>query len=898
MTDLEKFENRIQKELEELNYEQIIEFACVCAIKSIPFIGINPYKIWRKDTNKHLYNVFYAIDASLRYKTNLPINKTNIEGSNNINRINFFTHSLTNNLDLIKNNAVSKNALNTSYFKKNEVTNNALIAAFSSQKSIVANTAFVAAYASAAVYAAINNNIIATDFISKVIIHVQKVAFSSNNLKLIESLIEDLLRIKNNQPLKIINPKEFYGKIWLSFINTLNNEKCGYWGRVYEKIFEAGFEINIEDIERRLNVPESIKAEGAVTVAKYLENLEKEGGELLNEARIIILGEKGAGKTCLARRLINPEAPMTTIEESTPGVDTTIWQSINENLNIRVWDFAGHTVTHAVHRFFLSERCLYIMVYDGRTEERNRIEYWLDHIKNYGGDSKVIILVNKKDNHRNNIPINELKDRYSIDTLFEFSIQDDKEKLDDFRSYVLDYIKNNPAWNKQEIPKNYYKVKEELEKLFIKGSSECCTEKIEKKQYEEIAERFGIEDKDQLLENLHSLGISLWYKDIEGIDTLILNPEWISQGVYKVINWLNNQNKYSISLEDLKEVFAGEESRYPTEELNFIYKLLLKYELAYEAKKGGILIVPQLLQEDRPKILPDFTVGESLMLRYKAVQPLPPDTISRFIVRHNQEIKKEKGKDIVWRKGIVLKDGGNTIALVREVDRVINVSVKGDNKTEYISKLRDSINEIFNSYKSQNPELEYRVELYGLVSHERNELWLTENKVLGHINQNEPYFDDQTGKKIYLNEIVSIYNIQIHGNVFIGSSGITLIDNSVTNNFNFHNCTIGLQGNLNDLSQLLQEKENIEEAEELTNTASLLEKVEQCKTPEEVKKTGILSRISRMMNEFNDENSSFHSAIKKVKNGISIAQDIAKTYNDIAQWAGLPQVPTPFLKKT
>jgi len=34
-----------------------------------------------------------------------------------------------------------------------------------------------------------------------------------------------------------------------------------------------------------------------------------------------------------------------------------------------------------------------------------------------------------------------------------------------------------------------------------------------------------------------------------------------------------------------------------------------------------------------------------------------------------------------------------------------------------------------------------------------------------------------------------------------------------------------------------------------------------------------------------------------IKYGVGLAQDIAKGYNDIAQWLGLPQVMKPFLKK-
>ncbi len=57
---------------------------------------------------------------------------------------------------------------------------------------------------------------------------------------------------------------------------------------------------------------QALEAQGAAAVADYLQQLETQGAQRLNEARIIILGEKGAGKTCLARRLINPDAAMTT----------------------------------------------------------------------------------------------------------------------------------------------------------------------------------------------------------------------------------------------------------------------------------------------------------------------------------------------------------------------------------------------------------------------------------------------------------------------------------------------------------------------------------------------------------------------------------------------------------
>ncbi|MBN1996089.1 hypothetical protein JW935_00970 [candidate division KSB1 bacterium] len=393
-------------------------------------------------------------------------------------------------------------------------------------------------------------------------------------IDIISLLLQSVHKIKKNENNKQVFSTTIYGPIWKNFQNALAAEGCAYWGRLYQKIFDDGLVVDLEAVETRLNVPKEFRDQGAATVANYLEELEEKGGKQLNEARIIILGDKGAGKTCLARRLRDPDAPMTLIEESTAGVNTSLWKLKKGNINIRIWDFAGHTVTHAVHQFFLSERCLYIIVYDGRTEERNRLEYWLNHMKNYGGDSRAFILVNKKDHHPVIIPVNSLKDRYPIEGVYTFSIGDDKDDLELFRDKVAEYIKNNPSWNKQKIPVNYFRVKSDLEALFKKGEKKCCNEHISRNEFDKIAEKHDVENSEQLLQNLHALGVSLWYKEMEEFNTLILNPEWISHGVYKIINWVNEEKQYTLTLSDFLKVFKDDKQRFPEEKHGFLFKLM------------------------------------------------------------------------------------------------------------------------------------------------------------------------------------------------------------------------------------------------------------------------------------------------------------------------------------
>ena len=312
-------------------------------------------------------------------------------------------------------------------------------------------------------------------------------------------------------------------------------------------------------------IPREIRERGAAAVGHYLESIEKKGAEKLNEARIIILGDKGAGKTSLAVKLKNPDAEMPEVEDSTAGVDVSHWKPKGEDVNIRIWDFAGHTITHTVHRFFLSERCAYVVVCDGRTERDKNLEYWLDFVKNYGDNSGVFILVNKRDEHLPKISINNLKERYNIKGYSAFSIKEDSKALSDFCDSLKAHIRDKPSWSASVIPRDAFQVKEELEGLFAGEDRESIT----KEDFDSIAEKFQVDDAEELLKNLHALGVCLWYEGMEKFDTLVLNPEWISHGVYQVINWVHGQKKYSLKLEDFIAVFKDNASRFPKEKHEF-----------------------------------------------------------------------------------------------------------------------------------------------------------------------------------------------------------------------------------------------------------------------------------------------------------------------------------------
>lgn len=684
----------------------------------------------------------------------------------------------------------------------------------------------------------------------------------------------------------------FYSNAWSKLESCLDEIGCKYWYTNYANFYESGFIPNREELEVRLSLPESIYSKGATHVAKTLDLGSHNGVmEKISEARLIVLGDKGAGKTCITRRLQDPIAPMTKANESTSGVDTHIWRVEEEGCKVRIWDFAGHTVTHSAHKFFLSERCLYLIVYNGRTDNEERLIYWLDQMKNYGGRSEAVILVNKWDENEADISINSIKERYNIAEFFTFSVQDDSKELLQFTKKIVDLLIRKPSWDIQKIPASDFKVKEKIESYFIEGSEEF----IDLERFNEIASIYNVKDTDTLLKNLDALGVSLWYPDLSNLDELVLNPEWITDAVYTIINWANNNAIYKLTIADLERVFESESQRFSKKRYAFIFQLLLHYQLAYQSFDKSFLILPQLLPRDQPEYLPEFRISNSLMLRYRSEHSLPVDSIWRFMCEHNSYFQEVED---VWRFGAILTASNDTIAMVRFSERCIEICTKGSEKKEFLSELRDSMNAIFSQYKNANPEKEYRIWLdqIGLINSENifdDTIWLSERKIAAHAEKRIPYFEDSTGKSINLINQARNFNINVSAepgsNVAMGGTIDALTQ------YNFSAQVYLLQEDIEEMLQSIPQNEFGKQRDLLLEVAHSLKSLDSSADPELLVNPEKFSALKELIEQFTLEDSKFNKAIKGAENIHSIAKKIAQKYNKIAEWTGMPRVPEIFV---
>ncbi|MCP4417492.1 MAG: hypothetical protein GY805_12780, partial [Chloroflexi bacterium] len=60
-------------------------------------------------------------------------------------------------------------------------------------------------------------------------------------------------------------------------------------------------------------------------VRRYYAQLAKEGEATIYEAKLLLIGEGGAGKTSLARKLVDPSQALPPPDDSTKGIDVHPW---------------------------------------------------------------------------------------------------------------------------------------------------------------------------------------------------------------------------------------------------------------------------------------------------------------------------------------------------------------------------------------------------------------------------------------------------------------------------------------------------------------------------------------------------------------------------------------------
>lgn len=91
------------------------------------------------------------------------------------------------------------------------------------------------------------------------------------------------------------------------------------------------------------NPPPEIVQQGNDTILRYFDEREKAGTDQIYEAKLLLIGEGGAGKTTLCRKLFDTTAELPKEQDSTRGIDIKpLYFDIanGKQFRLNIWDFA------------------------------------------------------------------------------------------------------------------------------------------------------------------------------------------------------------------------------------------------------------------------------------------------------------------------------------------------------------------------------------------------------------------------------------------------------------------------------------------------------------------------------------------------------------------------------
>ncbi|MEH2246542.1 COR domain-containing protein [Nostoc sp.] len=438
------------------------------------------------------------------------------------------------------------------------------------------------------------------------------------------------------------------------------------------------------------SVPPEIITGGLRAILNFCRQQLEQESDRLYEAKLLIVGEGGAGKTTLAKKIQDQKSTLRQDEISTEGIDVIQWKFLLDNdreFRVNIWDFGGQEIYHATHQFFLTKRSLYALVADTRTEDTD-FYYWLNVVELLSGNSPLLIIKNEKQERKREINEREFRREFTnFKETLTTNLATNRGLLEILKK-IKHYISNLPHVG-TELPKTWVKVREALE--------HDSREYISLEEYLSICNKHGFtrqEDKLQLSDYLHDLGVCLHFQDDDFLrKTVILKPTWGTDAVYKVLDNPQVIEKLGqFDRNDLKNIWH--EDKY-TDMQPELLRLMMKFKLCYEIpSRHGTYIAPQLLSANQP----DFYWDESnnLILRYK-YDFMPKGILTRFIVEMHFLIEQQT---LVWKTGVVLsKDQTRAEVIEYYHQREIKVRVAGNRKKELLIVITHELEKIHRSYE-------------------------------------------------------------------------------------------------------------------------------------------------------------------------------------------------------
>ncbi|XP_053262089.1 leucine-rich repeat serine/threonine-protein kinase 2 isoform X3 [Podarcis raffonei] len=418
-----------------------------------------------------------------------------------------------------------------------------------------------------------------------------------------------------------------------------------------------------------------------------------------NRMKLMIVGNTGSGKTTLLQQLMKCKRQDMEIPNATVGIDVIDWRvtvksKTKKELELSVWDFGGQEEFYSAHPHFMTQRALYLTVYDlskGEAEV-DAMKPWLFNIKARASSSPVILIGThldiSNDKQRRacvNKITKELMNQRGFPAIRDYHFVNATEESDAMMKLRKTIIKESLNFKigdqpvvGQLIPDSYL----ELQKRILEECKNVPAEfpVIDHKRLLELVQENQLQlDENELPHAVHFLnesGVLLHFQDpaLQLSDLYFVDPKWLCKIMAQILTVkVEGFPKYPKGIIKRTDVenFLLKKSKFPKVYMCKYFRLLEKFQIALPLGEDQLL-VPSSLSDNRPVIELPHCENSEIIIRLYEMPYFPMGFWSRLINRLLEvspfilsgRERALRPNRMYWRQGIYLNWSPEAYCLV------------------------------------------------------------------------------------------------------------------------------------------------------------------------------------------------------------------------------------------
>jgi internalin A len=438
--------------------------------------------------------------------------------------------------------------------------------------------------------------------------------------------------------------------------------------------------------------PSEIAASGTASVMAFLKARRK-GASQQWASKLLVVGEGGVGKTSLIKALLgrahNPGEP-TTHAIQLNDVFLPHPQQDDVQMRLSTWDFGGQEIYHATHQFFLSDRSLFLLLWNSRLGwEQGKLEYWLDIIKSRAPESPVLLVATHADASQRpvDLPLDDLRREYPQVVGNLVIDNETRTGIEGLRAELALEAAGLPLMG-AEWPTTWLKAAQAVKAAPGKH--------ITPDEMWRLMSEAGVQDPAQqryIAVAMHALGDILYYSDDPELEqTVVLHPEWVNEYISLVLDSNPvDEARGLLTHDEMIRLWSGLDRGMRDHFLS----MMDKYEISFRVDGGATGVVSLVVErlpwnpppfEDEWQHLADTPGTQEIRVRYQ-LNTSPPGIPTWFIARSHRFTTTTH-----WRSGALLAHpDGMHKALLRAQPRrnTVELTVRGPNPAAFFSILDD-----------------------------------------------------------------------------------------------------------------------------------------------------------------------------------------------------------------